>query len=117
VAILSDARVVGIERQPAYCAFARRRMRALGIDSVVFDSADARSASYADGTVFYLFTPFVGGILESVLRRLRDRAAQSTIRVCTYGSCTLDVRHQRWLRPVHGDATHSHTLVVFESTL
>lgn len=117
VALLSDARVVGVERQPAYCAFARQHMRALSIDSVLFWNTDARSARYTNGTIFYLFTPFLGSILQDVLERLRDQAVQRTIRVCTYGSCTLDVRHKRWLRPVHGDATHSHALAVFESTL
>jgi len=115
VSLLTDAQVRGVEREPAYYTFARDRIRSLCLSSVVFENVDARDACYDDGTLFYLFSPFVGGILQTVLDRLREQATRRIIRVCSYGSSTLDIHQERWLRPIHGDAGHDHALVVFES--
>jgi len=51
----------------------------------------------SEGTVFYLYTPFTGGILRTVLDRLRREAARRAIRVCTFGPCAVTVAEEGWL--------------------
>ena len=86
--ICSAARGVGIELEAAYVECARRNARALDLTNVTFIQQDARVADLSDGTVFYLFTPFVGGVLRAVLDSLHHEAAGREIRVCTLGPCT-----------------------------
>ena len=39
----------------------------LKLERVTFIQQDARAADFSGGTVFYLYTPFTGSILRSVL--------------------------------------------------
>ena len=70
--LLSGAKAKGIEREPAYVDYARACARDLNVD-VQFEAIDAREADFSDGTVFFLYTPFRGRMLEEVLARLRGR--------------------------------------------
>jgi len=94
------ARSVGIELLAAYVDCARRSARALNLTNVTFVQQDARSADYSSGTVFYLYTPFIGTILRAVLDSLRREASGREIRVCTYGPCTSTVAEEPWLEVV-----------------
>lgn len=85
VALLTAARAVGIERQPAYCAAALRVVQQLGIARVELRCEDARVADVTTGTIFYLYTPFTGAMLHAVLARLHSEALRRRIRLCTYG--------------------------------
>lgn len=96
--LLSGVAARGIEFEPAYCRYARACAAALGLSGVAFIHADARAAAYGAGTVFYLYTPFVGSILQAVLDRLWSAAQQRTIRLFTYGPCTPAVAGQSWLK-------------------
>lgn len=113
--LLSGVAAKGIEYDPAYCEYARRCAEALNLSGIEFVHADAREADYADGTVFFLYTPFEGRMLQQVLERLRGEAKARTIRVYTYGPCTFAVSHQDWLAPVGQMAHHVDRLAVFES--
>lgn len=78
--LLTRAESIGIEVEAAYVA-----------------SAQACSRGCADlsrGTVFYLYTPFTGSILE----RLRRESLQHPIRICTLGPCTDAVARTPWLQ-------------------
>ena len=97
VAVCTGARAVGIELQAAYVDVARRSAVALKLTRVAFIRQDARAADLSAGTVFYLFTPFVGSMLAAVLDALRREAAGRQIRVCTLGPCTPVVAEERWL--------------------
>jgi hypothetical protein len=98
-AICTSARSVGVELQPAYVGVARRSAHALGLTGATFVQQDARSVDLSAGTFFYLYTPFTGAILSSVLDSLRREAAGRAIRVCTLGPCTEVVGQESWLRP------------------
>jgi SAM-dependent methyltransferase len=113
--LLSGVAAKGIEYDPAYCEYARRCAQALDLSGIEFVHADAREADYAGGTVFFLYTPFEGRMLQQVLERLRMEAKTRTIRVYTYGPCTFAVSHQDWLAPVGQMAHHVDRLAVFES--
>ena len=97
VALVSEACGIGVEFEPAYAAHAQRSARELGLARAAFVNADARDVIYADGTVFFLYTPFKGAILQRVVELLRHEAGKRRIRVCTYGPGTLDMAQQEWL--------------------
>jgi SAM-dependent methyltransferase len=97
-ALCTGARAVGVEWQPAYVACARRAARALRLDGVRFVAADAREADLSLGTLFFLYTPFDGAVLRTVLDALRAQAARRPIRLCTFGPCSRIVAGEPWLR-------------------
>ena len=115
VSLLSGARAKGIEFDPAYCEYARRCAKELNLSEVDFINVDAREARYADGTVFFLYTPFEGKMLQEVLERLKGEAQRRRIRVYTYGPCTLAVSRQDWLKSVDESVYHVNSLAVFRS--
>jgi hypothetical protein len=117
VALLSGAYTVGIEVDAGYCAYARRCAMALSLNTAEFRNVDARTADFSDGTVFYLYTPFHGSILQTVLSRLRGEAEQRPIRVCTYGPCTTTVAQQPWLMRVDHDLFPHSAITLFRSKL
>ena len=92
VNLLTGARARGIEIEPAYGDYARDCVAELGLQDVDFVTADARNADLSDGSVFFLYTPFKGGILQTVLEQLRS--IPKPIRIITYGSCTEEVERQ-----------------------
>jgi hypothetical protein len=95
--ILTSARSIGIELEPTYVERARQCAQSLNLNRVTFIQQDARAADLSTGTVFYLYTPFTGSILSSVLSRLRREAAARPIRICTYGPCTSVIAEESWL--------------------
>lgn len=113
--LLTGIQARGVEIEPAFCRFAQGQAVAFGLNDVTFINSDARTADYSDGTVFFMFTPFRGQLLQTVLARLQQEAQQRPIRLCTFGSCTPRVADQSWLRPVTADARHEYKLVIFES--
>ena len=62
--------------------------------------ADVRSVDLSDGTIFYLYTPFTGAVLNSVLEQLRLVALQHPIQICTYGPHLAAVTSQPWLQRI-----------------
>jgi hypothetical protein len=99
-AICTTARAIGIEREPAYVQCARQCAAELGLTNAAFIEADVRDADLSRGTVFYLYTPFTGGMLASVLQLLRDEAQHRPIRIATFGPCTLAAAEETWLEAV-----------------
>jgi hypothetical protein len=115
VNLLSGVRAKGVEFEPAYCDYARRCAKELNLSRVEFINADAREVDYSDGTVFFMYTPFEGKLLQEVLERLKGESRRRKIRVCTYGPCTLQVSRQSWLKCVDQNGNSVHELAVFES--
>jgi hypothetical protein len=95
--ICTSASCTGIELEPSYVDCARKSARSLNVDNARFIQADARTADFSYGTVFYLYTPFTGAILRDVLNSLQHEAARREIRVCTFGPCTQVVAEEQWL--------------------
>jgi hypothetical protein len=116
VNLLTGARAKGIEFEPVYCDYAERCANDLGLDQVVFANLDVRDVSFADGTVFFMYTPFTGELLQEVLEKLRSEAQGRTLRICAYGTCTSSVSNQAWLRQIDKNTgAPEHRLAVFES--
>lgn len=104
-----------MELEPAYCEYARQSARRLRVPGVEFIQADARMASLAGGTVYFLYTPFRRALLRQVLERLQVEARARPIRVCTLGPCTAEVAGTHWLVHADGRALHEHEVAVFRS--
>jgi hypothetical protein len=103
----------GVELEPAFCHYARDCAAELHLPGVVFINADAREADYSEGTVFFMFTPFRGAILQEVLECLEKAALSRKIRIITYGPCTAPVALQSWLQPLTPITENMYQLAVF----
>jgi hypothetical protein len=95
--ILTGAACIGIEAEPAYVESARACARDLRLNRVTFIHQNAIDANLAGGTVFYLYTPFTGSTLKTVLQRLQIESAERRITLCTLGPCTPTVAAESWL--------------------
>lgn len=115
VNLLTGVTVKGVEFEPAFCDYARTCAAGFNLPNVTFINVDARAADYAGGTVFFMFTPFKGEMMEAVLTRLRQQALHKEIKIITYGPCTAQVARQNWLRFTAPQTEHIYQLRVFTS--
>lgn len=83
--LLTGARVRGIELQADLVRHARIAIARAGAGDVTIEQGDAAEAPIEDGTVFFLYAPFTGPVLERVVDRLDDLASRKRIVVCTLG--------------------------------
>ncbi|MDG2525857.1 hypothetical protein P6166_10885 [Stenotrophomonas sp. HITSZ_GD] len=98
-ALCSPARASGIEIEPTYVAAARAAASVLGLTRATFVCADLREADLSHGTLFYLYTPLRGPLLDGLLLRLRAQAQQRPLRIGGFGPCVEVLAAQDWLRP------------------
>lgn len=112
-AIATPARAIGVEVEPAYVACARSAAESLRLERASFVEGDAREADLSAGTVFYLYTPFSGTMLRSMLDRLAEVGRGRPIRVCSFGPCSATIAREGWLDTA--DAIVPDRIVVFHS--
>jgi hypothetical protein len=112
--LLTDVRTKGVELEESYVRYSDACLKKLGITDVEFIQADARDVAY-DGTVFYMYTPFTGELLQQVLTKLETTSKEKSIRVCTYGPCTLQVSKQSWLQSIYLTGKREGSLGIFVS--
>ena len=115
VAWLAGIQAKGVEIDPGYCQRARQLGAELRVRNAHFIQGDARTAAYHDGTIFFMFTPFTGQMLHTVLSRLETEARKRPITLCTYGTITLDVAQQPWLQCLDRARLHQFKLAIFQS--
>jgi hypothetical protein len=115
VKLITGARARGIEYEPAYCAFSGAIASRLRLTDTEFINADARDGDYSEGTVFFLYTPFEGRLLQDVLRLLRTASRERAIRILTYGPCSMPVATENWLHCVNGIPEDPYVLCLFAS--
>lgn len=115
VNLLTGITVKGIEFEPAFCNYAKYCAAELNLSNVTFINADARKADYSEGTIFFMFTPFKGEILQEVLEILRKESLSRKIKIITYGPCTAQVALQSWLDFAAPKDDSIYTLGVFTS--
>lgn len=99
VHLLTGARAIGIEVQPALVAAARHLVMRLGLPAVSFVEGDAAhaTAALAAGSVFLLYCPFSGDRLRKLLDDLEAVARTRPIRICCVD---LPLPRCDWLEPV-----------------
>ena len=105
-AICTPARSVGVERELAYVRSATEAAAALGLERATFACQDLREANFGSGTVFYLYTPVTGALLERVMAKLEYEAARRPIRVVSLGPCTAMLAQAAWLRAMSPPGEH-----------
>ena len=115
VNLLAGIKTTGVEIEPNFCQYARDCAEDLNLSNITFINGDARSTDYSEGTVFFMYTPFNGQILEDVLEILRKESLMRNIRIITYGPCTLQFGLQTWLKRVGSADNNAHKLAVFSS--
>ena len=113
--LISGASAVGVEYEPAYCNYAKTCASQLNLHDVEFTNADARNADYSQGTVFFMYTPFGGGMLQDMLKILQMESVTRTIKIFTYGPCSPDVAKEYWLNCFTGNADDPYQLCGFKS--
>lgn len=93
--LLSGAAASGIEIQAPLVTLATQCAQDLGLSQVRFQCGDAATEPL-DGSVFFLYSPFSGATLRTVLDRLAQLAAQRPLVIATVG---LELPGETWLRP------------------
>lgn len=115
VHLLTGVEATGLEVVPAYVARARGEAERLGVDGVTFREGDARFADLCGGTVYFMFSPFRGQMLQTVLNRLRGEACVRRLTICSFGPCTERIADESWLTLQEEGMNHEFRLAVFES--
>ncbi|MDE0080618.1 MAG: hypothetical protein OXO50_24065 [Caldilineaceae bacterium] len=115
VNLLTGVEAVGLEVVPAYVEQARGEAERLGIGGVSFREGDARSADLRGGTVYFLFSPFRGQMLQTVLTRLGQEARTRRFTVCSFGPCTEQIAGETWLTLQEAAMNHEFRLAIFHS--
>jgi len=108
--LLAGARGHGIELQPHLVEEARACASALGLTRCTYHAADARHAHLAEGTVFFMYLPFTGEVMEEALNNLHRAAQQRAIVVCALG---FDLTRE-WLKP---RTAYSFWLTLYDSVV
>jgi len=115
VYLLTGVTVKGVEFEPAFCNYASDCAAKLNLPQVEFINTDARYADYSQGTIFFMFTPFKGEIMQEVLVALQEESLKRKIKIITYGPCTAEVALQSWLNSVNLKDNNMYKLTVFTS--
>jgi hypothetical protein len=115
VRLLTEAQAIGVEYEPTYVSYAQRAAQKLNLSNVRFLNGDARDFDYADGTIFFFFTPFSGTIFNTVIQKLFAVAQQKPITICSYGKVTLKLMQQNWLSPLDSQDGDEYKLGIFRS--
>jgi hypothetical protein len=115
VHLLTGVVAKGVEFEPAYVRYSERCARELGLTKVSFLSEDVRHADLSDGTLFFLYTPFTGKMLETVLEKLREVSERHPICILTYGPCTQAMAQQTWLKALGPKPSCQDGFAVFAS--
>lgn len=113
--LLTGIPAEGIEIEPAYVQYARSCTDKWGLGQVSFQASDARQADFSKGSIFFLYTPFKGQMLQDVLHRLKKQAVKKPITLFSYGPITQKFHDQPWLRPVPLKGIFPETLGVFKA--
>lgn len=114
VGLLAGCRAYGVEVDADLCAYAGAVTTDLKLSNVSFVNADAREADLGDATVYYLFTPFIGELRDTVLARLQDQVARRRIRICSYGPITPHLAKVPWLASLNDHGEDEFRLAVFD---
>lgn len=93
--LLTGARALGVEIQAPLVRSARERCTWLKLDAVSFVHANAIDVEL-DASVFFLYAPCNGQLLQAVLGRLEHVARRRAIAVCAVG---LKLNELSWLSP------------------
>jgi protein-L-isoaspartate O-methyltransferase len=87
-ALLTGAKSSGVERDGVLCELAETARRELGLGGVQLRRADAREVDSTDADVVFMYLPFSGEVLASVMGRLLADARRAATRSRRRFLCT-----------------------------
>jgi len=105
----------GVEFECKYFDYAKESALHLNLSDVEFINEDARNLDYSETTIFFLYTPFKGKMLQDMMRVLQKVAKKRLIRIFTYGPCSIELVRQDWLKCTNGNADDFYQLCEFKS--
>jgi|GEM_PF-140116 len=117
VNMITGVSAIGIEYEPAYCEYANECTAQLDLSGVRFINTDARKADYSQGTIFFLYSPFEGKMLDTIMSILQKVAQKRVIRIFSYGPCSIPVAQLNWLNCITGKVDNIYKLYEFRSLL
>jgi protein-L-isoaspartate O-methyltransferase len=95
-ALLTGAKSTGIERDGVLCELGEAARRELGLGGVRLERGDARQAQSAEADVIFMYLPFTGEVLATVMARLLTDAQRSVGRARRRFLCTGPLDLQRY---------------------
>ncbi len=113
--LISGCTSKGIEYDPGYCNYAKACVSQLDLLNVEFINADVRKGDYSEGTIFFMYSPFEGSMLQDVLDILQKESWKRMIRIFTYGPCSFHVSRESWLYCANGKGDNLLELYEFRS--
>jgi hypothetical protein len=117
VNLFSGAKSIGIEFEPSFCIYARKVASKFDLVNVEFINEDARKTDYSKGTIFFLYTPFIGKMMKEVLAVLHKLSLHKVIIIFSYGPCSMIIAQQHWLNCINGNGDNGNKLYEFKSLL
>lgn len=95
-ALLTGATAAGVEQDETLHDLAQRAMRDLGVIPSRMRFADARAVEIDDADVFFMYLPFTGGALATVLERLVEHGRRARPRDRQRYLCAGALDTERW---------------------
>lgn len=101
-AITTKAKYKGIEIVPERVELAQKIQNNLKIENAQFVAQNALDAEISDGTIFFLFNPFIYSTLEKIGDKLEEVAGEKKIRIVTWGSFAMHdfFKNKAWLQEI-----------------
>jgi Histone methylation protein DOT1 len=115
VNMITGVSTIGVEYEPAYCEYATECAVELYLSNVRFINIDARNSDYSLGTIFFLYSPFKGEMLQNFMNILQKVAGKRVIRIFTYGPCSMPIAQLNWLNCITGEVDNIYKLYEFRS--
>jgi SAM-dependent methyltransferase len=103
---LTDARLMGIDRSRHMIQQCSALLRSLRLsERCILQNQEVETASFAGGTVFFMFNPFRGAPLESSLAAIREEGRVRPVRLVAVGDVVRHLYEQcsDWLTLLWGD--------------
>lgn len=117
VNMITRVSTIGIEYEPTYCEYATECAAQLNLSNVGFINIDARNSDYSLGTIFFLYSPFKGEMLQNFMNILQKVAGKRVIRIFTYGPCSMPIAQLNWLNCITGKVNDIYKLYEFRSVI
>lgn len=121
VSLLTAARAVGIECNSDFARAAQRTIKNYNLPRCNVRLEDATQSDFSEGSVFFLFNPFWGKVLDRVIESLKESAKEKAlegkqIRICSSGPCSQLFANQDWLEIAHRPmGSDTYMLTIFRS--
>jgi hypothetical protein len=113
--LLTPCKCIGVEAENAYIVYSRKIQKTLNLTQIDYINDNVLHVLLTNGDIFFMFTPFTGLTMRTILATLRDMSQNKKITVCSYGNSTLELGKQAWLMPQTHEMVHPYKASVFES--